>query len=208
MMAARSVEVDDAVRAAKTDQVVILGAGYDTRAWRMDELSTSTVFEVDHPDTQRDKQLRIGDRPPKAKSVHFVPVDFTRDSLDDTLTRAGHDPTRPTTWIWEGVVMYLTRHDIESTLRVIDKRSAAASRLIIVYMAPALMLLLIGPIVWRMGEPIRSVFRPRGMSALLSPYGYRATRDVNVADLAGSLGLKLPAGGRTARHLRIVTAER
>ena len=207
MMAARSVEVDDAVRAAKSDQVVILGAGQDTRGWRMDEFSGATVFEVDHPDTQRDKRARVGDRAPKAKALHFVPVDFTQDSLDEALARAGHDPLRPTTWIWEGVVMYLTRQDIESTLLVIEKRSAPKSRLVIVYMAPALITLVLAPFVKRMGEPLRSIFRPRGMSALLDRHGFRATRDVGVADVASSMSLTLPAGGLTARHLRVVTAE-
>jgi methyltransferase (TIGR00027 family) len=207
-MAARSVEVDDAVRAANSDQVVILGAGHDTRAWRMDELSGKVVFEVDHPDTQRDKRARAGDRAPKAKALHFVPVDFTRDSLDEALARAGHDPARPTTWIWEGVVMYLTRQDIESTLRVIEKRSAPKSRLVIVYSAPALMLLLIAPLVKRMGEPLRSVFGPRAMSALLARHGFHTTRDVGVADVVSAMSLTLPGGGLTARHLRVATAER
>jgi methyltransferase (TIGR00027 family) len=208
MMAARSVEVDDAVRATKTEQLVILGAGHDTRAWRMEELSGATVFEVDHPDTQKDKRARVGDRAPKARALHFVPVDFTRDSLDEALARAGHDPARTTTWIWEGVVMYLTRRDIESTLRVIEKRSALESRLVIVYSAPALILLILAPAVKRMGEPLRSVFRPRGMSTMLARHGFRATRDVGVADIASSMSLRLPAGGLTARHLRVVTAER
>lgn len=208
MMAARSVEVDDAVRAAKGDQLVILGAGHDTRAWRMDELRDATVFEVDHPDTQRDKRVRAQSRAPKAKGLHFVPVDFTRDALDDALERAGHDPSRPTTWIWEGVVMYLTRQDVESTLRVIEKRSAPESRLVIVYIAPALMLLVLAPLVKRMGEPLRSIFRPRGMSALLARHGFRATRDVCVADVARSISLALPAGGLTVHHLRVVTADR
>ena len=208
VMVARSVEVDDAVRVAESDQLVILGAGYDTRAWRMDELSGATVFEVDHPDTQRDKRARAESRASKAKALHFVPVDFTRDSLDDALERAGHDPSRTTTWIWEGVVMYLTRQDIESTLCVVEKRSAPKSRLVIVYIAPALMLLVLAPLVKRMDEPLRSVFRPRGMSALLARHGFRATRDVGVADVAGSMSLALPAGGLTARHLRVVTADR
>ncbi len=208
MMAARSVEVDDAVRAAKADQVVILGAGHDTRAWRMNELSDATVFEVDHPDTQREKRVRLGERAPRAKAVHFVPVDFTRDSLDEALARAGHVPSRPTTWVWEGVVMYLTRQDIEATLRVIEQRSAPQSRLVIVYVAPALMVVLLAPLVSRMGEPLRSVFRPRTLSALLTRHGFRATRDVGVAEVASSMSLTLPAGGLTARHLRIVTAER
>lgn len=87
-MAARSVRVDDAVRSAGCDQLVILGAGYDTRAWRMDELSDVTVFEMDHPATQCDKLALAQARAPKAKVLHFVPVNFTRDSLDDALKRS------------------------------------------------------------------------------------------------------------------------
>lgn len=208
MMAARSVEVDDALRAAKRDQIVILGAGHDTRAWRMAELSGATVFEVDHPDTQRDKRHRADGRAPLAKALHFVPVDFTRDSLADALERAGHDPSRPTTWIWEGVVMYLTRSDIASTLRVIEARSAPESRVVIVYMAPAVMLLLVAVRMKRMGEPLRALFTPTSMSALLADHGFRTIRDVGVADVANSMSLGLPAGGLTARHLRVVTAER
>src|SRR5262249_37698808 len=114
----------------------------------------------------------------------------------------------PTTWIWEGVVMYLTQRDIEATLRVVEKRSAPKSRLAIVYIAPALMLLVLAPLVKRMDEPLRSVFRPRGMSALLARNGFGATRGVGVADVARSMSLMLPGGGLTARHLRVVTADR
>jgi hypothetical protein len=78
---------------------------------------------------------------------------------------------------------------------------------VIVYIAPALMLLVLAPLVKRMGEPLRSVFRPRGMSALLARHRFRAIRDVRVADVARSMSLTLPAGGLTARHLRVVTAE-
>lgn len=207
MMTARSVEVDDAVRATKNDQVVILGAGHDTRAWRMDELSGATVFEVDHPDTQRVKRDRAGGCTPRAKAIHYVPVDFTRHSLDDELERAGHDPSRPTTWIWEGVVMYLAQADIAATLRIIKRRSAPHSRLVIVYMAPTIMLPLVALRMRRMNEPLRSVFRPNDMSALLTRHGFRATRDAGVADVANAMSLGLPAGGLTARHLRVVTAE-
>src|SRR4051812_11317299 len=59
MMIARTVEIDDAIRAAAHPQVVILGAGLDGRAWRMPELRDVRVFEVDHPDTQREKRARL-----------------------------------------------------------------------------------------------------------------------------------------------------
>src|SRR5690606_12017813 len=66
MMALRTAAIDDAVRAAVASgvrQLVILGAGYDGRAWRMPELHGMHVFEVDHPATQRDKRERAGRLP-------------------------------------------------------------------------------------------------------------------------------------------------
>ena len=136
MMVPRTIAIDEArARRAASPQVVILGAGLDGRAWRMPELRDVTVFEVDHPDSQREKQARAAALPRIAREVRFVPVDFTHDRLDDALAAAGHDPARPTTWIWEGVVMYLERADIEATLRVIQRRSAPGSHLVVLYLA-------------------------------------------------------------------------
>lgn len=110
-MLARTVAIDEAIVAAAAPQLVILGAGLDGRAWRLPALAEATVFEVDHPDTQRDKRARIAALAPAARDIRFVAVDFTRDDLGRALEQAGHDPARPTTWLWEGVVMYLgARH--------------------------------------------------------------------------------------------------
>src|SRR5262245_57489514 len=98
MMALRTSTIDAAVRAAVasgTRQVVILGAGFDGRAWRMQELAGIRVFEVDHPATQAAKRSHLGTLPPTMANVEFVSVDFERESLDTALARAGHDPTRP-----------------------------------------------------------------------------------------------------------------
>src|SRR5215471_7727792 len=147
MMVARTVAIDRDLRNAATPQVVILGAGLDGRAWRMSELSSSIVFEVDHPDSQRQKRQRIVSLTLAAGEVRFVPLDFTRDNLEHALEAAGHDPMLPTAWIWEGVVMYLRRDEIESTLRIVEHRSAGGSRLIIAYHQPALILLVLAVIV-------------------------------------------------------------
>ncbi len=136
MIALRTCAIDDAVRdaiAAGAKQLVILGAGYDGRAWRMGELSGVRVFEVDHPATQGEKRARVDRLPPAFGEVTFVPVNFEKQSLDDALERAGHDRASPTCWIWEGVVMYLTRDAMRATLRAIAKRSARGSTLIINY---------------------------------------------------------------------------
>ena len=78
-------------------------AGFDGRAYQMSELRDTIVFEIDHPDTQRDKRERARRLLPVAREIRHVPVDFTMDSLEDKLAAAGHDPEKPTTWVWEGV---------------------------------------------------------------------------------------------------------
>ena len=133
----RTVAIDDAVRARANPQLVILGAGLDGRAFRMEELASVEVFEVDHPASQRDKRDRITELPSYAKSLHFVPVDFARDALDSALASASHQAKEPTTWIWEGVVPYLTRAEVEATLRVVGDRSEPGSRLIVNYQTPS-----------------------------------------------------------------------
>jgi methyltransferase (TIGR00027 family) len=210
MMVVRTVAIDDAVRAAPSPQVVILGAGLDGRAWRMPELGNSVVFEVDHPDTQREKTARVQELTQKAAEVRFVPVDFTRDSLDAALARAGHDPMRATTWIWEGVVMYLTRADAEATLAVVERRSPPASRLVIAYISPAPMRWVAALFLRRLGEPIRSVFTADAMRELLGRFGFGVVEDEDVCTIGRALSPELGKGTETRpmRHLRIVTADR
>ena len=210
MMALRTVAIDDAVRGAASPQVVILGAGLDGRAWRMPELSRAVVFEVDHPDTQRTKRGRVGDLQRAARAVHFVAVDFTRDSLGDALAQAGHDASIPTTWIWEGVVMYLTLPQIEATLEVVRHRSASRSRLVIAYMQPAMTLtrLMIALAVRRVGEPLRAMFKPSKMRVLLAKYDFAVTSDDDLPTLALSLSASGKTSARRMDHLRIVTADR
>lgn len=208
MMVARTVAIDDAVRAAASPQLVILGAGLDGRAWRMPELRDVVVFEVDHPDSQRTKRARIAPLVQAARDVQFVPVDFERDDLDHKLTAAGHDPTRATTWIWEGVVMYLAPADIEATLAVIKRRSTVGSRLLIAYLSPAPMLRLIGFIVRRLGEPLRSVLTADAMRALLARYRFGVLQDEDIPTIGAALSADIAQATRVMKHMRIATAAR
>lgn len=208
VMVARTVAIDDAVREAASPELVILGAGLDGRAWRMPELRDVVVFEVDHPDSQRDKRARAGALTPRARDIRFVPVDFARDALDDALAKAGHDPARPTTWIWEGVVMYLTPADVEATLAVIARRSAAGSRLVILYHSPAFMRCVVGLAVRRLGEPLRSSFTADAMRALLARHGFRVIADEALPRIGAALSEDVGRATARVKHLRIVTAER
>jgi methyltransferase (TIGR00027 family) len=208
MMVARTVAIDEAVRAVNAPQLVILGSGLDGRAFRMPELRDTVVFEVDHPDTQREKRARLAALTASAREVHFVPVDFTRDDLDTALSAARHDATQPTNWIWEGVVMYLTRADVEATLSIVARRSAAGSRLIIAYISPAPLRWLVGWAVRRLGEPFQSVFTRNAMRLLLEKHGFRAEDDHDVATIARALSSKLGRDARGMKHLRIVIAQK
>jgi len=207
MMVARTIVIDDAVRAARSEQLVILGAGLDGRAWRMPELAGVTVFEVDHPDSQREKRARAAALTPAARDIRFAAVDFERDSLEAALAAAGHEATKTTTWIWEGVVMYLERPAIEATLAVVQRRSAPGSRLVVAYHRPGFRVRLLGLLLRRIGEPLRSAFTPAQMSALLGTYGFQVVADADLATHAGAISAELVRETRPLSHLSIATAD-
>jgi methyltransferase (TIGR00027 family) len=208
MMVARTVAIDADLRDAAAPQVVILGAGLDGRAWRMRELVSSLVFEVDHPDSQQVKLLRVAALTLEAREVRFVSVDFKRGGLAQALEAAGHDPLLPTAWLWEGVVMYLDRDEIEATLRTVGERSARGSRLIVAYHQPAWMVLVLAFIVRRLGEPIRTVLTPHQMRRLLARHGFCTRWDRDLPAIGSELSTEIGRATRLMRHLRIVTADR
>ena len=208
LMVARTVAIDADLRNAAVPQVVILGAGLDGRAWRMRELSMAVVYEVDHPDSQQQKLRRIAPLTLEAREVRFVPLDFRHGDLAQALEAAGHNPHVPTAWVWEGVVMYLNRAEIEMTLKTIEARSVPGSRLIVAYHQPALMLLLLAIIVRRLGEPIRTVLTPQQMRNLLARYGFSTRWDRDLPAIGSELSTEMGHALRLMRHLRIVSAER
>src|SRR4051812_9223839 len=105
-MALRTRAIDEALRQAvdglhgELPQLVVLGAGLDARAYRLRDLASTVVFEVDLPETQAYKRARVEGRTPTAREVRFVGVDFETANLGDELARAGHDDGKPTFWIW------------------------------------------------------------------------------------------------------------
>src|SRR6202034_3755451 len=118
---ARTRLIDDRLRevlATGIKQVVILGAGFDCRSIRLPELRRAIVFEVDHFDTLRVKRnclTRIA--PFASSSVHYIGIDFNRESVSEALEKAGFDGSRLTVFLWEGVTNYLTEESVDSILR-------------------------------------------------------------------------------------------
>jgi methyltransferase (TIGR00027 family) len=212
----RTVAIDDAVRAHPSLQLVILGAGLDGRAWRMTELAGVPVFEVDQPTTQQDKRDRaagLSGTPPT-----FVPVDFGRDRLGEALASAGHRADRATTWIWEGVVPYLTEAQVAATVTALSACSASNSRLIVNFQVPAtsatlgrlaaraLMASTGRSSVWA-NEPWRSTWTSAAMAALLARHGYAVTQDQALLETAGVLAIPIHHR-KSLGNSRVMVADR
>lgn len=132
MMMVRTRFVDEALAravAGGATQVAILGAGFDSHAYRCQTvLAGARVFEVDRPDTQALKRERvrtvIGDPP---ANLTYVPVDFQRERLPDVLTRHGYDLRRTTFFVLEGVTMYLPEPAVRDTLGFIAAHPPGSS---------------------------------------------------------------------------------
>lgn len=183
-MAVRTAFLDDAVReaiAGGIDQVVILGAGFDTRAARLAN-GRSRFFEVDQPSTQRAKleRLRAIERYP-IDAATYVSCDFEREDFLDRLGACGFDRARPAIFLWEGVVYYLTEGAVRATLSRIAS-CHPASRLFFDYVGKRFVEgqvkdasdIRARDLVAEMGEPLR--FGINDVVPLLFESGFRYVR--------------------------------
>jgi methyltransferase (TIGR00027 family) len=132
----RTRYIDEGVQSALsqgTAQLVILGAGLDTRPYRLAGMEQVQVFEVDLPAVQNDKknklQKYLGGLP---ENVSFIPIDFDRQTLEDVFAESDYDPARPAAFIWEGVTQYITAEAVQRTLAFVGK-SAPGSILLFTY---------------------------------------------------------------------------
>jgi methyltransferase (TIGR00027 family) len=122
-------------------QLVVLGAGYDSRAYRFSYLNQAVkVFEVDHPATQQIKMKKVraalGDLP---EHVTYVGIDFNKDTLEQRLPECGYDEHVKTLFIWEGMVMYLSADAVDRTLGFIVQHSGPGSQVVFDYIYTALL---------------------------------------------------------------------
>jgi len=197
IMGTRTVEIDEGLRAlAPGFQLVILGAGLDARAYRMPELSTSVVFEVDHPASQAFKLRQAAGLRPVARELRHVSVDFARERVEDALARAGHATNVPTAWIFEGVITYLTRSEIGSSLDAMAQRSAPGSRLLATYNEQSVLRRVFSRVTMRSSEPHRTTLTPGEMRALLEQRGFVVCSDRDGVQRAYRWGIRPTAMDR------------
>ena len=112
-------------------QVVVLGAGFDSRAYRFQsQLGDVRFMEVDYGPTQAYKKQRLGEILEVIPSnVSFVPMDFTKDNLLEQLRNAGYSEQQKTFFLWEGVTYYLPESAVKDTLHFVRDHSASGSRI-------------------------------------------------------------------------------
>src|SRR5215216_2692143 len=134
---ARERYIDDFLKTCLSeglDQVVVLGAGFDTRAYRIAGIEQTRLFEVDHPATQKVKLKRLKKViDPLPGHVTFIPVDFNTQTLAERLFTSGYNEQGKTLFIWQGVTMYLTPEGVDSTLAFIANHSGPGGAVIFDY---------------------------------------------------------------------------
>ena len=178
---------------AGVGQVVVAAAGYDGRALRYAK-SGVHWFEVDHPDTQRDKRARLERLGIDTDHVRFVAADFTVDDVAAGLRDAGHDGARPSVFLCEGVAVYLDLAVLESLLRALRTQAHERSRLAISLSVDNGSGTLnerraaFGAAVASVGEPARTVLTVDGAQRLFATTGWQ-----------------LHEGSERARHAGLVT---
>jgi methyltransferase (TIGR00027 family) len=183
---------EDAVQAALSQgigQLVILGAGLDTRPYRLPGLERVRVFEVDLPAVQNDKkkklQKSLGRLP---ENVTFIPINFDTQTLDAVFTGTTFEPSRPALFIWEGVTQYITEETVNRTLAFVGK-SAPGSSILFTYVLKSVierrsdlpdadhMLEVVGQYApWIFG------LEPSSIPAFLQPFHLTLVADVGNAD--------------------------
>ncbi|AKU94841.1 O-Methyltransferase involved in polyketide biosynthesis [Labilithrix luteola] len=163
--------MDEAIQRGSVAQVVVLGAGLDTRSARLARPGVR-FFEVDHPATQGYKRAALEAVPgyPRDASV-FVPCDFERDDFAMALKGAGFQTDLATIVIWEGVIPYLTEDAVRSTFRVLASMLAPESRVYFDYVDHARGADGVADFAGEAGEPF--LFKTPDISPLVCGEGFQ-----------------------------------
>jgi methyltransferase (TIGR00027 family) len=209
-------------RAARqgASQIVVLGAGFDSRAYRFHRNYPKVAFfEVDLPATIRAKEdavaRALGAVP---RYVHYASIDFDKQTLDSVLSNAGYDPGKRTFFILEGVTMYVSEAGIGTTLAFIGKHSPSGSTVVFDYIlrrvadgdyADLYAASAEAKGVARIGEPFVTGWTSDEAAAFAAQYGLAVLEDLGAPELTrryltGSNG---KPDGRIPEWYRIIDAK-
>lgn len=173
------------------EQLLILGAGYDTRAYRIKELKDIKVFEVDHPITQSFKIKKIidifGTIP---YNVSYVPLDFEFEELGQKLFEKGYESSKKTLLIMEGLIMYIPKGAVQKIFSFFTRNSGRDSSIIFDYYPESVVNgsckqeigINIRNFLIKQGEPLQFGIEEESILEFLSDYGFKHIKNVRGED--------------------------
>ena len=200
-------------------QYIILGAGMDTFAFRRPEmLEELEVFEIDHPATQEFKLNRLTELGWKHPAkLHFIPIDFTKESLVTALTRSSsYDPNVKSFFSWFGVTPYLTQEEVFATLRSISEVTSASSTVAFDYFdTDAFVPEKLSPqrqktldFLQKIGEQMKhDGFNPASLAEDLTALGFRLHENLSPADIEERYLQERPDGHLEYVHFACAVTE-
>jgi len=196
--------IDDLIeKSAKEgiEQYVILGAGYDSRANRLNLTPSLKIFEVDQPEVSDIKLSKLPKDLPNLENITYVNVDFSYQSLSEQLLTAGFDQTKSTIITLEGVSQYITKEAVSSTIRELSLITKDARSIFFLsyvdellnkdpaacfgkgYPNPSKKANLIQTLSAKVGEPWISFYRDEEIESILAENGYSMKENVTLEDL-------------------------
>ena len=196
--------IDDLIeKSAKEgiEQYVILGAGYDSRANRLNLTPSLKIFEVDQPEVSDIKLSKLPKDLPNLENITYVNVDFSYQSLSEQLLTAGFDQTKSTIFTLEGVSQYITKEAVSSTIQELSSISKDARSIFFMsyvdellnkdpaacfgkgYPNPSKKANLIQNLSAKVGEPWISFYRDEEIESILEENGYSMKENVTLEDL-------------------------
>ena len=196
--------IDDLIKksaASGVEQYVILGAGYDSRAHRLELPSSLRIFEVDQPEVQARKRSKLPKELPNSENITYVAVDFSHQSLTEQLMDAGFDQSKSTVFTLEGVSQYITKEAFDSMIKEMAALTQKANSIFFVSYASELLnknpeacfgkgypnaekrakLITYGSA--KVGEPWISFYGAEEIESVLSQNGYSIKENVTLKDL-------------------------
>ncbi len=211
---ARTRFIDDCLANAienRIEQLVILGAGYDTRALRFGALKEKVkVFEIDHPATQQFKLRQLKKYLWDLKQyVTYIPVNFEEKDFGQELLAHGYDRTMKTFFIWEGVTYYLSAEVVDGTLSFISKNCASGSEIVFDYFSASMAAgtcklpeaLPLSRILNTFGENILFGISPENMAGFLEKHGFKIIQSLAAENYEKAYFKGKSGKGRTVSKL-------
>ena len=196
--------IDDLIEestSAGIEQYVILGAGYDSRAYRLKLPPKLKIFEVDQPEVQGIKRLKLPKSISNRKNIIYVSIDFNNQSLKEQLLDAGFDKSKSTIYTLEGVSQYIPKEALSSTLKELATLNANSNSKIFIsyvnkllledskacfgmgYSRPEKAIKFITNGAKKVGEPWISFYSAKEIQNLLSENGFIVIENQTLADL-------------------------